>query len=467
VSIVAFWGKKKNGKIETEIENGTETSNENKKKPGLMRRLWRKVRNIDWKNPVNRWKLLFVMLFAFIALLGSAYGVVELTSTPTFCKTCHEMAPEYQTFQASAHNQISCVQCHVEPGIKNELVHKVESLKEVYYHVVGVPNPIAQTVPVMKVNCGQCHSDNRLVSATGDIKVNHKGHIKEGIPCITCHSGVVHAKAVERGLNTHDTYDLWTKENAPKLMNEKFMKPNMGTCIDCHDKVNKGEKPWKDIAYSLPENTHGTVHSEKKDSGTETDAGTVQEGHSTEAVSTEDQHKLTQDIILQAIGKQKTDVKLSMECFTCHKEISTPKTHQQEKWNQGHGDTAITDLDKCVNCHQDTKWIKKIPKQDIMTVLKTSSKKEKYVASITVVREESRNSSFCNACHADRPPGHADSDTWLTAHSKQAKTNDEKARCYVCHDREKPAEGTTDAKAPTDVYCQFCHRTGFKDEKAI
>ena len=28
----------------------------------------------------------------------------------------------------------------------------------------------------------------------------------------------------------------------------------MGTCIDCHDKVNKGEKPWKEAAYLVPPN---------------------------------------------------------------------------------------------------------------------------------------------------------------------------------------------------------------------
>ncbi|CEG29057.1 cytochrome c3 family protein [Bacillus sp. B-jedd] len=455
---MAFWRKSK----PTEINPETETR-EGKKKVGLIRRLWRKFRNIDWKNPINRWKLGFALLFGLIAMSGTAYGAIAFTSNPIFCSSCHEMAPEYQTFKASAHSEIKCTQCHIEPGAKNMVLHKIESMKEVYYHIVGPPDPIVQTVPVMKVNCGQCHSDNRLVTATGDLKVNHKGHVKEGVPCITCHAGVAHAKVVDRGINGSETYDHWTKENIKKLMTKEYTNPNMGTCIDCHDKVNKGEKPWEDIAYSLPVNTHGA---EKSEGGEKTVTATA-EPHEAGVTGVQGSHETTQktqEIILQAIGKQKKDVKLSMECFTCHKEVAIPKSHEKVKWNESHGGTALNELNECINCHQDTKWIRDIPKQDIMTLLKDDGKKEKYIPNIKTVKDQSRDAAFCSTCHGNRPPGHVDSDTWLTAHASKAKTNEAKATCYVCHDKEKPAEGTK-ATAPTDVYCQYCHRTGFKGEK--
>lgn len=449
---VAFWKKNKEPK-ETRAEE---------KKPGLFKKLWRKFRGIDWKNPVNRWKLLFASLFAFIAILGMAYGAIAATSSPTFCSVCHEMAPEHVTFKASAHSEIKCTQCHIEPGAKNMVVHKIHSMKEVYYHIVGPPDPIVQTVPVMNVNCIQCHSENRLVSATGDLIVNHKGHIDEGIPCITCHSGVAHAKVVERGLNGSKDLDYWTKENAEKLMGKAYMAPNMGTCIDCHDQVNQGKKPWKDKSYILPENTHGKKH---KEEGTEGEGHEVAAAEVSAAEAEKKSHENTQDIILQAIGQQKADVKISMECFTCHQEINTPENHDAESWDQNHGGNALETLDKCTNCHQDSKWIKKMAKQDIEQLIKASPEKEIYTPNITVVKTDSRQNQFCSACHANRPPGHADSDTWLTAHAKEATNNEQKANCYVCHDKEKPNEQATDIKAPTDVYCQFCHRTGFKSEK--
>ncbi|HAQ06763.1 MAG TPA: cytochrome C [Bacillus bacterium] len=458
MSTVGFWKKRKRKTQTEEVE-------ETEKKPGLIRRLWRKFRGIDWKNPLNRWRALFVVLFLSVAMAGTVYGAIAFTSTPTFCATCHEMAPEFVTFKASAHSEIKCTQCHIEPGVVNTLTHKVHSLKEVYYHVVGPPDPIVQTVPVMNVNCVQCHSENRLVTATGDLIVNHEGHIKEDIPCITCHSGVAHAKVVERGLNTQKDLDFWTKENADKLVTNEYMRPNMGTCIDCHDKVNKGERPWTDMQYSLPENTHGKET--KEGEGTEdghAEAATLEVASLTPEQQKEHEDKISQDIILQAIGKQKKDVKISMECFTCHQEVSVPKNHDIKQWNQNHGGYAIDELNKCLDCHNDTKWIKKIPKQDILSLIDAGASKPKYIPNITVVKEDSRESNFCSTCHGERPPGHQDSDTWLTAHAPLAKTNEQKAECYVCHDRTKPLPEEK-IKAPTDVYCEYCHRTGFKDEK--
>jgi nitrate/TMAO reductase-like tetraheme cytochrome c subunit len=439
VSKVAFWGKK--DKTETEPDN-----RENRQKAGRIRRLWHKFRRIDWKNPVNRWKLLFVSLVGCIVIFGGGYGVLSMTNSPTFCSSCHEMQPEYTTYTASSHSQISCVQCHIKPGFVNMITHKIRSLKEVYYHVTGVPNQIVQTTEeeVSNKNCLQCHSVNRLVTASGDLKVNHQGHIKDGIPCVTCHSGVVHAKIAARDLNIAADRSEWTKQNVDKLVEEKYLRPNMGTCIDCHDKVNKGQKPWLDPAYSVPPNPE-----EKHTASTET---TVQH------------EQKTQDIILQAVGAEQKDVKVSMECSTCHREIKVPNSHKVGDWKTNHGSTAIQKLDTCMNCHQDSKWEKQIPKEDIITLLKMGPSENKYTPNVTVAKEEARTNKFCSTCHSKRPPGHGTSDQWLTEHSQHAQTDEQKAQCYICHDRSKPKPGSTDAKAPTDVYCEYCHRTGFKSD---
>lgn len=437
---MAFWGKK---------DKPEEETRENKKKTGFIRRLWRKFRDIDWKNPVNRWKLLFASLVFCIVVFGGGYGVLSFTNSPSFCSSCHEMAPEYSTYTASSHNQIACVQCHIKPGLINMMTHKVKSLKEVYYHFTGTPNQIVQTSDeeISNQNCLQCHSVNRLVTPSGDLKVNHQGHLKDGIPCITCHSGVVHAKIAARGLNVAADRSDWNQANAQKLIEEKYLRPNMGTCIDCHDKVNKGQKPWLDPAYSVPPNPEET-----------TATASAAETAATKA----ENDKKTQDIILQAIGKEQKNVKVSMECSTCHKETKVPSTHKATDWNHNHGATAVQSLDKCMNCHQDSKWQRAIPKEDIMSELKMGNPSVKYTPNITVVREQARINKFCSACHSNRPPGHLTSDQWLTEHSQHAQTDAEKAQCFVCHDLTKPKPGSTDAKAPTDVYCEYCHRTGFK-----
>jgi cytochrome c-type protein NapC len=270
-----------------------------------------------------------------------------------------------------------------------------------------------------------------------------------------------------RDINTTTDRSLWTSKNAEKLVEEKYLRPNMGTCIDCHDKVNKGEKPWKDAAYSVPPNPEEALAGKKENSNAEKTAATATGATSTEkspeAVKAEQDQK-TQDIILQAIDQQQSNVKISMNCTTCHREIKVPGSHKTTDWGQNHGGTAIQKLDTCVNCHQDSKWIREIPKEDIMSILKMNLQKSHYTADINVVKDQARTNKFCSTCHSKRPPGHMDSNSWLTAHAQHAKTPESKSQCYVCHDKAKPVEGSTTVKAPTDVYCEYCHRTGVPGE---
>ncbi len=459
---MALWGKKKNK------ETDPDTREERKK--GIFRRLWHWIKNINWKDPVTRWKLMFASIITLIVIGAGGYGVIAFTNSPTFCKACHEMAPEHTTYVASSHSNLTCVQCHIKPGAVTMVLHKMKSLKEVYYHVTGIPEQIVSTVDeaVSDENCLQCHSKNRLVTASGDLKVDHKGHIEEGVPCISCHAGVAHGKIGVRKLNTEKDRDKYTEETGKLVMTKEYTDPNMGTCIDCHDKVNNGEKPWKDTAYLVPKNPEEEKEkTEEVNSKKTTDIAATTETTEAKISDSAVQDEKTQDIILQAIGKQQKDVKLSMACETCHKQIKVPENHKVSDWSGNHGSTAIQQLDKCLNCHQDSKWIKDVPTGNLDSIIKSNgqdSETSKYTPNLTVGKEQTRNNQFCSACHANRPASHDQSNYWLTGHALNAKTAEQKAECFVCHDREKPADGSTEAKAPTDIYCQYCHRTGFKSD---
>lgn len=369
---MAFWGKK-----DTEIH-----SREERNKSGPIRKLWRKIR-IDWQSPVGRWRLLFVCLIGCIVVFGGGYGVLNFTNAPSFCSSCHEMTPEYVTYTDSAHSKISCVECHVKPGVVNEVLHKVHSLKEVYLHVTGAPKQIVQTTDqaISNQNCLQCHSLNRTVIGPDGIKVNHLQHIQEGIPCITCHSGVVHDKIAERGLNTATDRDDWTKQNAQKLIQTENTEVNMGTCIDCHNQVNEGKKPWLDPAYSVP--------TDPEDPGTATD---------TEDSPTPAQE--LQQVLNQAVTAKPGQLKISMACSTCHSaNVSIPQDHQAADWSKNHGAEAVKDLPTCLSCHQDSNWTRAIPEQDIETMLKFSDPTKKYVPNLATALQEAENNTFCSTCH--------------------------------------------------------------------
>jgi cytochrome c-type protein NapC len=370
---VAFWGKKS-----TDIETRED------KNSGPIRRLWRKIKNLDWKDPINRWKLLLASLIVCIVVFGGGYGVLSMTNEPTFCSSCHEMTPEYSTYTASAHSQISCVECHIKPGTINMMVHKVKTIKELYYHFTGVPNQIVQSTDeeVSNQNCLQCHSLNRVVTGPNGLKIDHQKHIDEGIPCVTCHSGVVHAQIASRNLNVAKDRDAWTKANADKLIQQQYLQPNMGLCIDCHNKVNDGQKPWLDPAYSVPTNPEDP-------------------GKATDTENSKTSKAEVQKVLSESINTKPGQLKISMTCTTCHSTgtVGIPKDHQTANFSSNHGTDAVNQLPQCLSCHQDSKWSRAVSTQDITTLLKYSDTTKKYVPNQAEADQEAKANTFCSTCH--------------------------------------------------------------------
>ncbi|MDP4084437.1 MAG: NapC/NirT family cytochrome c [Bacillota bacterium] len=395
----------------------------------------------DTKKSSSRFtKIIIGIIGFFVILIGCGFGVNAYTSSPTFCKSCHEMQPEYATYSESVHKNINCVKCHDKPGIQNIIPNKVRLIKEVYTHFTGVPKQIVvkNLDDVPTENCLQCHTKTKLVKATGDLIVNHPGHIlKDEIPCITCHAGISHGKIAARGLNIAENRSKITQLNAVEIMAKKDVKPNMGTCIDCHDKVNHGEKPWKDNNYVIPPLTQNS-----------TIIGV------TDNIA---QDQKTQELILQAIGKQKANVKISMGCKTCHKIVNIPIVHKNMDWQVNHGNMAMQELDKCLTCHQDSKWVKAVPKENVTSIVDSGNQKANYITNYLQVKEQSRVNQFCKACHSNEPPSHTQSFNWSTEHAEASSTDEEKSNCYICHDSETPKQGSTVPKAPASS-CQSCHQ---------
>jgi nitrate/TMAO reductase-like tetraheme cytochrome c subunit len=398
------------------------------------------------QTPGNQFVKFVIGLICFFAILvACGYGINTYASSPKFCVSCHEMKPEYVSHTVSAHKEISCVKCHEKPGFKNIIANKVNLVKEVKAHFNGTPEQIVQTKEraVSNENCLQCHTKTKLVKATGDLIVNHPGHVEKGIPCITCHEGIAHTKMAERGINTAKDRDNWTKTNAKKLIEPKYVRPNMGSCIDCHDKVNKGEKPWNDMSYvmqQMPQKMFASI---------------IAPG--LEDVITENKQDLdqkTQKLILQAISDQNKNVKVSMECKTCHKIVNIPSVHKNADWAVNHGSMATQDLDKCLDCHQDSKWIREVPKENTTDLIKKVDQQNHYTPNYSLVKEQSRKNKFCSTCHSSAPPSHTQGN-WSTDHVLASDEEKEKSNCYICHDKETPKE--TDVKAPAEA-CQTCHK---------
>ncbi len=136
-------------------------------------------------------------------LLGVAvvtlFGIVsiELTSLPAFCNSCHIMNPYYDNWKTSSHSEVSCIKCHLQPGLAGLIKGKINGFAQSVNCIVGrmntKPNAIVTDDSCLRTGC---HNIEELLSTETDfngVKFTHKKHIAKtidgiAISCNTCHS---------------------------------------------------------------------------------------------------------------------------------------------------------------------------------------------------------------------------------------------------------------------------------------
>jgi len=147
-----------------------------------------------------------VLIAAFILT-----GAVRYTSSPGFCKKCHEMEPIYKKWQLSGHSFVECIRCHSDPGITGLIKTKSQALREVYHHLTGnyrKPITIEWDTSQFSRRCLECHE-----GIIGKGKPHHVRHFFADISCADCHRGLVHNEKTNLQL------------------------PSREICIRCHGKV--------------------------------------------------------------------------------------------------------------------------------------------------------------------------------------------------------------------------------------
>jgi len=124
-----------------------------------------------------------------VAVLVAAFVVVaRATDQPSFCRSCHEMTPYHDAWSAGPHNEVSCIECHVDEGEVPRLLHKFVALREVVSHVRGdtsFPRDTFASVPDYR--CKRCHEQ----VTSEDAFFDHGLHEERG-PCMKCHAFVGH-----------------------------------------------------------------------------------------------------------------------------------------------------------------------------------------------------------------------------------------------------------------------------------
>lgn len=209
---------------------------------------------------------LLVVMGVALALAGAA--AIPLTNHPKFCASCHTIEPSYDSWQASTHREVGCVECHVRPGVAGFLEDKVGAgLKDVATTVFGTPGePHNLKSHVESAVCLRCHQAILRVSEIAErdlpppvkgvgLIMSHRAHMKafaergKGEGCVTCHGRVVHGEPIKGYpiVIPRGHVDLDPKPYHPDFpKNSKLWEASLRDCMRCHD----GESTYKSQVLS-------------------------------------------------------------------------------------------------------------------------------------------------------------------------------------------------------------------------
>lgn len=222
------------------------------------------------------WATLVLLL-----MVGGAMAFAEYSMQPEFCRSCHLMEPYYQAWHSSTHNNVSCVDCHFEPGAKNVLWGKWQASSQAAKFITQTygSKPHAEVRDSSCMRSG-CH-ERRLLEgrvewevptargSTIKIRFDHTPHLEgerrgKQLRCVSCHSQIVqgqhlvvtvdtcflcHMKGYEHGRNEQTLGGCRSCHEAPReqirlatgMFNHSEYLDRGVTCENCHADVVQGD----------------------------------------------------------------------------------------------------------------------------------------------------------------------------------------------------------------------------------
>jgi hypothetical protein len=112
-------------------------------------------------------------LFAVVMTVGGVVAV-QWTETADFCGRCHTMAPELKAYELGPHRDVTCAECHVEPGITGWVKAKINGTRQLVEIVTGtfprpIPAPDHGELPSTRDTCLKCHALSSIVANGGPV----------------------------------------------------------------------------------------------------------------------------------------------------------------------------------------------------------------------------------------------------------------------------------------------------------
>lgn len=390
---------------------------------------WGFFKKIDLSKKENRLKLFILASGLTVFLVIALVGAIKVTMQPGFCGKCHVMAPEYVTWEASSHVQVSCTDCHIPPGLGNLVVHKVAALKELAMYATDTYDlPIKMGHKLPDEVCTQCHSVFREYTPSGDLIIPHERHASKGIQCVECHSGVAHGNILGRGLTKTSDFSQWTAEVGKQQMIKDNTEPKMNVCMACHAQrkvTNACEACHTSITRPPDHNVKdfGTTHGKlaKKD------IGYCNKCHSYAVEGQE----------IPGVSKVAEYARGNSFCSDCHMQL--PQSHGDD-WKIVHKNSAKGNVEGCLVCHNNL-LPKKEDKATVTYCQQCHGQPEDVPEVVTGKKQsEDKNSSANEVIKNGNTADYfrmvqSHPEDWRKKHPDFIKTEGiVKGKCFSCHD---------------------------------
>jgi hypothetical protein len=155
-------------------------------------------------------------------------------TSPRFCQTCHEVAPEIAIWTESEHRSVRCQTCH--HNSLNDGLH----ILAVY---IRGEVPHREHAPIHVDSCVDCHTSHDPRWPDISSSIGHQVHAETlGLDCTGCHGQQMHFErpATEICIGCHQaSADGSAHEAAHCLACHDFLSavqvsPRRRACLDCH-----------------------------------------------------------------------------------------------------------------------------------------------------------------------------------------------------------------------------------------
>jgi len=186
---------------------------------------------------------------AFIAFIALIAVMLHATANYRFCGLCHNMDTYIESWKQSTHKDVSCLECHFEPGLWGELAGKWKAQTHVVMQITGTAPPRPHT-EISDASCLRegCHSTQDLRKSKITYKgvgFSHDTHLSElrrgkKLKCVSCHSQIVQGKHLTVTETTCFTCHFYKKNEHPE----------MAKCKLCH--TQSKAKIFIDANENLP-----------------------------------------------------------------------------------------------------------------------------------------------------------------------------------------------------------------------